>query len=327
MARMVDGAWTDNDGSATGSDGRWRRTETVFRNWITADGSPGPTGDGGFAAAPGRYHLFVALNCPWAHRTLIMRALKGLQDAIGVSIAAPRRDADGWVYPADRPRFADPLLGVHALHQVYARADAHYTGRVTVPVLWDQERETIVSNESADIVRMLNGAFDSGDADRVDYCPDDLRDDIDALNARIYRDVNNGVYRVGFARTQDAYDSALAPLFDTLDWLDARLADRRYLLGDRQTEADWRLFPTLARFDTAYYGAFKCNVRRIADYAHLWPYARDLYQTPGIAETVDFDIYKQGYYAPSSHRNPYGIVPAGPADPRGAFRAPHGREQ
>lgn len=322
MGRLIDGTWHDNPPPRTG-DGRFHRPDSSFRHWVTPDGAPGPSGEGGFAAAPGRYHLFVAINCPWAHRTLLVRNAKGLHDAISLSVAMPRRAAQGWQYdPTPGSPYAEPELGVRYLHQVYTMADPHYTGTVTVPVLWDRQRHTVVSNESSEIIVMLNGAFAGLVPDAPDLYPADLQPDIDALNERVYKTVNNGVYRAGFARTQGAYDEAVGPLFDTLDMLDVRLADRRFLFGDHITLADWRLFPTLVRFDVAYHGAFKCNRRRIRDYANLSAYTRDLYQQPGVAATVDLDIYKRGYYSPSPARNPFGIVPAGP---RIDLSAPHGR--
>ena len=271
----------------------------------------------GYGPQPGRYHLYVAWNCPWAHRTLLARAVLGLEGAITTSYAKPRRTADGWIYDATGD-FADAELGVSALHQVYARQTPPYTGRVTVPILWDRQTGRIVSNESADIVRMLGQAF----APEAGLYPADLAAAIDTWNTRIYAEVNNGVYRAGFARTQDAYDRAVRTLFDTLDEIEAQLAQTRFLTGDRFTEADLRLFPTLARFDVAYHTAFKCNRARIVDYPNLWDYAREIYQMPGVAGTVDFDIYRQGYFSPSPHRNPHGIVAIGP---RPDWTAPHGR--
>jgi len=329
MGKLIDGVWFDDaqlseaEATATDTSGAFVRADSVLRHWVTRDGAPGPSGDGGFKAEAGRYHLYVALNCPWAHRAIIFRKLKGLEDAISISYVQPRRSEQGWIFDADDPAYRDDLFGKSALHEVYTEALADYSGRVTVPVLWDRDRQTIVSNESSEIIRMLNEAFaDFGD-NAVDYYPPDKRSEIDELNDRIYATINNGVYRAGFARSQSAYEEAVVSIFDTLDMLDERLATRRYLTGAEQSEADWRLFPTLARFDVAYVGAFKCNLRRIADYANLWPYARDLYQTPGVAETVRHDIYKQGYYSKSELRNPLGIVPKGPDID---FTAPHGRE-
>jgi putative glutathione S-transferase len=289
---------------------------------VTGDGAAGPTGEAGFKAEPGRYHLFVSYGCPWAHRTLIYRVLKGLEDLISVSIALPRRSADGWIFTDEPGEYHDDLLGKHALWEVYAESHPGFTGRVTVPLLYDKATGRAVNNESSDIIRMLNSAFDAVGANDRDFYPPALRDEIDALNARIYDNLNNGVYRAGFATTQAAYEEAFDDVFATLDFLDERLADRRYLCGDTATEADWRLFPTLVRFDVAYHYAFKCNLRRLMDYAHLWPYTRDLYQTPGIAEIVFPDLYKHGYFSISELRNPLGIVPKGPLID---FTAPHGR--
>jgi glutathionyl-hydroquinone reductase len=312
MGLLVDGQWHDvwYDTEATG--GRFIRKDSAFRNFVTADGSPGPSGTGGFEAEAGRYHLYVSLACPWAHRTLIMRALKGLQDKISLSVVNWLMREHGWTF-ADGPGVvADDINHAQFLHQVYTAADPHYSGRVTVPVLWDKKRRTIVNNESSEIIRMLNAAFDGVGAKAGDYYPQALRGEIDAINARVYDTLNNGVYKAGFATTQAAYEEAIAPLFATLDWLEQRLATRRFLLGDEMTEADIRLFTTLIRFDVVYVGHFKCNIRRIADYPHLWAYTRDLYQWPGIAGTVNFEHIKRHYY--ESHRtiNPTGIVPVGP---------------
>jgi putative glutathione S-transferase len=314
MGVMIDGTWTsDEEASALKfQDGHFERNPSVIRHWVTQDGTPGPTGDAGFKAEPGRYHLFVAYGCPWAHRTLLLRALKGLEDTITVSIAKPRRSDQGWIFAAEPGTYHDGLLGKHALWEVYADGHPGYSGRVTVPVLYDKQSGAIVNNESSDIVRMLNSAFDQCGANGNDYYPVDLREEIDALNERIYENLNNGVYRAGFAQTQAAYEEGFDQVFATMSFLDERLATRRYLCGDRQTEADWRLFPTLARFDVAYHYAFKCNLYRLMDYPNLWPYARDLYQTPGVKETVHTDLYKEGYFSISELRNPLGIVPKGP---------------
>ncbi|MBN1239452.1 MAG: glutathione S-transferase family protein [Gammaproteobacteria bacterium] len=326
MGTMIDGRWTTDEelASLRYREGRFERSPSVIRHWITPDGSPGPTGDGGFKAEAGRYHLYVAFGCPWAHRTLIFRVLKGLEDRISVSFAAPRRTEQGWVFDNATPDYADTCLGKSALWEVYADGHPGYTGRVTVPTLYDRKSARIVSNESADIIRMLNSAFDDAGARPGDYYPEPLRPEIDALNERIYEGLNNGVYRAGFALTQEAYEEAFDQVFETLDFLDRRLADRRYLCGSEQTEADWRLFPTLVRFDVAYHYAFKCNLRRLSDYEHLWPYARDLYQTENVRDTVFFDLYKQGYFSLSELRNPLGIVPKGPLID---FDQPHDRER
>lgn len=326
MGVMIDGRWTTDERASAlvFDDGRWLRPTSSIRHWVTADGTPGPTGDGGFKAERGRFHLFVSYGCPWAHRTLIFRRLKNLEDVVSVSVALPRRTEDGWVFAAEPGEFYDTCLHKHALWEVYAEGHPGFTGRVTVPVLYDKHTETIVNNESADIIRMLNSAFDGAGANDADFYPPEHREEIDALNDRIYGSLNNGVYRAGFAQTQSAYEEACAEVFATLDMLDARLTDRRYLCGDRQTEADWRLFPTLVRFDVAYHYAFKCNLRRIVDYDHLWPYTRDLYQTDAISEIVFPDLYKHGYFSISELRNPLGIVPMGPIVD---FAQPHGREQ
>ena len=322
MGTLIGGVWTDDDAAqAAAKDGRYRRAESSFRNWVTADGLPGPAGDGGFAAEAGRYHLFVAINCPWAHRTMIVRTLKKLQNVVTLSTVSPRRTGQGWVFDGDRHR--DPILGKQALHDIYTASDAAYTGRVTVPVLWDKDRGVVVNNESSEIIRMLNSAFgDLGDT-TVDLYPEASRATIDEWNTLTYEAVNNGVYRAGFARTQEAYEEAFDGLFATLDKLDSHLAGNRYIAGSQLSEADWRLFPTLVRFDVAYVGAFKCNRQRLADYENLWPYTRELYQMPGIAETVDTDVYKAGYYSISPERNPLGIVPKGPAVD---FSQPHRRD-
>ncbi|HZW48389.1 MAG TPA: glutathione S-transferase family protein, partial [Microvirga sp.] len=284
----------------------------------------GPMGTGGFRAEPGRYHLYVSLACPWAHRTLIMRRLKGLEEMIGLSVVHWRMLEHGWTFEEGPGTIPDPIHGAQYLHQIYTAAEPSYTGRVTVPVLWDRASATIVSNESAEIIRMFNAAFDGIGAKPGDYYPQALRAEIDPLNTRIYDNVNNGVYKAGFATTQHAYDEAVRPLFETLDWLDARLASQRYLCGDILTEADIRLFTTLVRFDPVYVGHFKCNLRRIADYPNLSGYLRDLYQTGGIAETVNLQHIKGHYYESHRNINPTGIVPLGPVMD---LDAPHGRER
>lgn len=313
MSSLVKGIWVDDADASkkTKTDGSWQRSASLLRNWVTRDGAPGPTGEGGFKAEAGRYHLYVAWNCPWAHRTLIFRALKKLDGLIDVSWVRPRRTDQGWVFDVDG-EYRDRLFGADALHEIYTRAVPDYSGKVTVPVLWDNQSGRIVSNESAEIIRMLNIAFVDVAPESPNYVPDNLVDEIDAWNDKIYNNLNNGVYRAGFASTQEAYDSAVQDVFATLDEVDEQLSKTPYLCGDQPTEADWRMLPTLVRFDVAYVGAFKCNIRRLVDYKHLWPYARRLYQHPGIAETVRFDVYKQGYYSPSPKRNPLGIVPLGP---------------
>jgi len=324
MGLLVDGEWRDQwyDTKATG--GRFKRDTSRFRNWITGDGRAGPSGASGFQAEAGRYHLYVSYACPWAHRTLIFRKLKGLEDMIPVSVVHWYMAENGWTFADGNGVVADPIHDADYMYQVYQAADSSYTGRVTVPVLWDRHKNTIVSNESADIIRMFNSAFDGIGATEGDYYPEDLREAIDEINARVYTTVNNGVYKAGFATTQEAYEEAVEPLFESLDWLDGRLSTQRYLLGDRITEADWRLFTTLLRFDPVYVGHFKCNRRRIVDYPNLWPYVRDLYQVPGVAETVHMDHIKSHYYGSHETINPTRIVPVGPDID---FSAPHGRDK
>ncbi len=322
MGLLIDGEWHDTWYDTKSTSGRFKRQESSFRNWVTADGSPGPTGEGGFEAEPGRYHLYVSLACPWAHRTLIFRQLKKLQDMISVSVVAPLMGAEGWEFDEDHP---DHLGGRSRLYEVYLAANPDYTGRVTVPVLWDKTRGTIVSNESSEIIRMLNSAFDGvGANSSVDFHPPALRKEIDAINEVVYDTVNNGVYKAGFATTQDAYEEAVTALFATLDDIESRLGRSRYLVGDRLTEADWRLFTTLVRFDPVYVGHFKCNVRRIADYPNLSGYLRELYQVPSVSGTVDFDHIKRHYYMSHTTINPTRIVPVGPELD---LDAPHGRER
>lgn len=313
MGLLIDGVWHDQGYDTRASGGRFQRSESAFRNWITPDGAPGPTGAGGFRAEPGRYHLYVSLACPWAHRTLIFRKLKRLEPMIGVSVVHWLMAAEGWTFEPGEGVVPDSVNGASRLHQLYTRADPHYSGRVVVPVLWDRTRQTIVNNESSEIIRMFNSAFDALGAAAGDYYPLALRQEIDAVNARVYETVNNGVYKAGFATTQAAYEAAIGPLFETLDWLEARLAGGSFLCGDQPTEADWRLFPTLIRFDAVYVGHFKCNIRRLVDYPALAAYTRALYRWPGVRETVDFTHIKRHYYMSHRHINPTGIVPAGPA--------------
>jgi putative glutathione S-transferase len=311
MNELIDGRW--ETGEVLAGTPEFTRKASVFRNWVTADGSAGPSGRAGFKAEPGRYHLYVSLACPWAHRTLIMRALKGLREIIGVSVVNWLMLQDGWTFEPCEGATGDQVNNVRFLRDLYTLAEPFCTSRVTVPVLWDVAGRTIVSNESSEIIRMLNSAFDGLGALPGDYYPPSLTSEIDALNARIYADLNNGVYRAGFARAQRAYEDAASAVFATLDDLEARLADgRRYLLGDALTEADIRLFTTLIRFDPVYHGHFKCNLRRLIDYPHLSAYARGLYQHPDIRPTVNFDHIKRHYY--ESHRmiNPSGVVPIGP---------------
>lgn len=312
MGLLVEGEWKDVWYDTSPSKGQFVRALSSFRNYVTGDGSPGPAGGGGFKAESGRYHLYVSYACPWAHRTLIFRKLKGLEEHISVSIVHYRMLENGWEFHAEEGATEDHLFGSDALWQVYTRADPHYSGRVTVPVLWDKKTGTIVNNESSEIIRMFNSAFDGITGNSLDLYPEDLRGEIDALNARVYDTVNNGVYKCGFATAQEAYEENFAKLFAMLDELDARLEGRKYLFGDRLTEADIRLFTTLVRFDPVYVGHFKCNLRRIADYPNLYRFLKTLYNDPGVTETVNFTHIKNHYY--QSHRtiNPTGIVPAGP---------------
>ena len=322
MGMLVDGKWQDGWSNGKETGGRFVRKESSFRSWVTADGSAGPSGGDGFRAEPGRYHLYVSLACPWAHRTLIFRALKGLEDAIDVSVVHWFMGGDGWNFELAEGATGDPLNGASFLREIYVEADPSYTGRVTVPILWDKQRQTIVSNESSEIIRMLNSAFDEwGDAS-LDFYPASLRADIDAVNDGIYNNVNNGVYKCGFATSQEAYYVAFDALFAELDGLEDRLAKNRYLVGDRVTEADWRLFPTLVRFDPVYFGHFKCNRQRLIDYPNLWNYTKELYQVPGVAETVDLFHIKHHYYGSHETVNPTRIVPKGPAID---YTTPHDR--
>jgi putative glutathione S-transferase len=313
MGLLVDGEWHDQWYDTESTGGRFERDQAAFRNWVTADGSAGPQGRGGFKAEPDRYHLYVAYACPWAHRALIMRKLKGLEQMLPVSVVNPLMRENGWTFQPGYKVTPDPIHNAEFMHQVYTAAKRDYTGRVTVPVLWDKQENTIVSNESADILRMLNSAFDGVGALEGDYYPEALREAIDDINATVYSNVNNGVYKAGFATTQEAYEEAVIPLFETLDELEARLDENRYLCGSRLTEADWRLFTTLIRFDAVYVGHFKCNIRRIAAYHNLSNYLRELYQVPGISQTVDFHAIKLHYYGSHDTINPHYIVPMGPA--------------
>jgi glutathionyl-hydroquinone reductase len=322
MGLLVDGVWQDEQHIARTPGGRFVRPTTRFRNWVTEDGSPGPTGEGGFAAARGRYHLYVALPCPWAHRTVIMRMLKGLEDVVSMSVLEPLYGPHGWRFGTSPGTVPDSVNGASELAEIYLRADPRYTGRVSVPALWDKERRTIVNNESAEIIRMLNGAFGRFTNVRTDYYPPALREEIDRVNALVYENVNNGVYRAGFATTQEAYEEAFRAVFGALDELERRLSRQRYLAGRDITEADWRLFTTLVRFDAVYYSHFKCNLRRIIDYPNLSNYLRDLYQQGGVAATVNMDHIKRHYYGSQRHVNPTGIVPLGP---QLDFLAPHDR--
>jgi putative glutathione S-transferase len=312
MGVLVNGEWRADADFPRDETGHFVRPDSPFRSWVTDDGSPGPTGAGGFHAGAGRYHLIVSLACPWAHRTLIFRKLKGLESMISLSVVNWLMAERGWTFDDGPGVIPDPLFGFDTLSQFYVKARPDLTARVTVPVLWDKDTNTIVSNESSEIIRMFNSAFDEIGAAHGDYYPEDLRPEIDALNARIYGTVNNGVYRAGFATSQGAYEEAFRALFETLDWLEARLASRRFLCGERLTEADWRLFTTLIRFDPVYFGHFKSNLRPIRDYRALTRYLKELYHWPGVAETVDFDHIKRHYYMSHRRINPTGIVPLGP---------------
>lgn len=325
MGLLVDGQWQDKWYDTKSTGGRFKRSESQFRNWVTADGAAGPSGDDGFKAQAGRYHLYVSFACPWAHRALVMRAWKGLEQHIDVSVVHPHMLENGWELRDDFDgATGDPLYGLDKLYQLYLKADPHYTGRVTVPVLWDKERETIVSNESADIIRMLNGAFDGLGARPGDYYPEDLREAIEAINEPVYHHVNNGVYKSGFATGQEAYDEAVTALFDTLEDLERRLGESRYLVGNTLTEADLRLWTTLVRFDAVYGTHFKCDRKRIVDYPNLNGLLNELYQLPGVAETVHMDHIRHHYFRSHPTVNPHGIIPIGPDLD---FTAPHGRER
>jgi putative glutathione S-transferase len=303
--------------------GKFVRTESSFRNWVTKDGSAGPSGDEGFSAEPGRYHLYVSYACPWAHRALIFRALKGLEDVISVSVVHPLMPSESWVFGEYPGATEDHINHAHYLYENYLKADPDFDGLVTVPLLWDKKQETIVNNESSEIIRMFNSAFDDHASSDADFYPEALRKEIDAINEIVYHNVNNGVYRAGFATTQSAYEEAFDQLFDTMDELEALLSRQRYLVGDQITEADWRLFTTLVRFDAVYYNHFKTNKKRLIDYPNLWAYTRELYQVPGVAETVNMDHIKYHYFGSHKSINPTGVVPKGPDID---FMLPHGRE-
>ena len=324
MGQLVDGTWHDTWYDTKSTGGKFVRSTAKFRNWITADGSAGPSGEGGFKAEVDRYHLYVSFACPWAHRTLIFRKLKGLEDLITVSVVHPDMLGDGWTLDSDYPgATGDTLYGLPFLRDIYLKADPRISGRVTVPILWDKERETVVSNESSEIIRMFNTAFNGITGNADDYWPEDLRKAIEPVNDRIYDTLNNGVYRSGFATSQQAYDEAVAQLFDTMDWLEERLSSNRYLMGNRLTEADWRLVPTLFRFDPVYHTHFKCNRNYLRDYPNLWAYTRELYQWPGVAETVNFDHIVRHYHYSHDSINPHRILPI---NPKLDWSEPHGRD-
>ena len=323
MGQLVDGTWHDVWYDTKSTGGAFKRTTAAFRNWITADGAAGPSGEGGFAAESGRYHLYISHACPWAHRTMVFRALKGLEDHISVSAVHPDMLSDGWTFETDSDgATGDTLYGLPFARDVYLKADPTVSGRVTVPILWDKERETIVSNESSEIIRMFNSAFNGITGNTDDYWPEEMRDDIEEVNARVYSSVNNGVYKSGFATTQAAYDAAVGPLFDSFDWLEDRLSRGRYLMGDRLTEADWRLWTTLIRFDAVYHQHFKCNRKRIIDYPNLWGYTRELYQIAGVAETTNMAHIVRHYHYSHESINPNRIIPMNPVLD---FDEPHGR--
>ncbi|MDA9274492.1 glutathione S-transferase family protein [bacterium] len=323
MGLLVDGVWHDTWYDTKSAGGKFERSQAKFRNWITADGSAGPSGISGFKAETGRYHMYVSDACPWAHRALIFRQIKDLSDHITISTVHPDMLSDGWSFEKDEyGATGDTLFDLPFARDIYTRADATFSGRVTVPILWDKQQNTIVSNESSEIIRMFNTAFNDVTGNTVDLWPQHMHDDIEVVNARIYDTLNNGVYRCGFATTQAAYDEAVHPLFDTLDWIEDRLSTKRYLLGDRLTEADWRLFTTLIRFDAVYHLHFKCNKKRIVDYPNLWAYTRELYQVEGVAETVNMDHIVRHYHYSHENINPNRIIPINPTLD---LMAPHGR--
>jgi len=323
MGKLVEGVWRDIWYDTKSTGGKFVRANAKFRNWITPDGTNAPNGKA-FEAEAGRYHLYVSYACPWAHRTMIFRKLKGLEDMIGVSVVNHFMGDSGWTFHEGDGVIPDPVMDAEFLHELYTAADLKFTGRVTVPALWDKKTQTIVSNESSEIIRMFNSAFDHLGATPGDFYPDALRGEVDEVNERVYHTLNNGVYKCGFATTQEAYEEAFVALFDTLDWLEDRLSRRRYLAGDTITEADWRLFTTLVRFDAVYVGHFKTNRRRIADYPNLWAYTRELYQVPGVKSTVNMHHVKHHYYRSHDSINPSRIVPMGPAID---FEAPHKRDE
>ena len=322
MGLLVDGKWLDQWYATEENKGQFVRSAAQFRNWVTVDGSAGSSGRAGFKAETDRYHLYVSHACPWANRTLIFRKLKGLEKMISLSVVHWHMKEDGWTFEKGEGVIADPIIDAKYLRELYLKANNIYSGRVTVPILWDKKTNTIVSNESSEIIRMFNSAFDEIGATEEDYYPENLREEIDELNERIYNNINNGVYKAGFATTQQAYEDAVVPLFNTLDWLDDRLKSQRYLTGDQITEADWRLFTTLIRFDAVYVGHFKCNLKRLVNYPNLWSYTRDLYQQSGVAETINMHHIKQHYYGSHTTVNPAGIVPLGPEID---FYKPHNR--
>lgn len=312
MGLLVDGKWHDKWYDTEKNDGRFIREESQFRNWITPDGSAGPSGEAGFKAEPGRYHLYISNACPWANRTMIMRKLKGLEEMISISVVHPLMAENGWTFEEDEEVIKDPVIEADYLYEIYTHVEPDYSGRVTVPVLYDLKQDKIVNNESSEIMRMLNSAFDEVGAKEGDYYPENLRDDIDKVNDKVYGAVNNGVYKAGFATKQAVYEEEVTTLFDTLDELEGILNEKRFLTGDQVTEADIRLFTTLVRFDSVYYTHFKCNIRRITDYPNLWRYTRELYNMSGVSDTINFRHIKEHYFSSHKNINPTGIVPVGP---------------
>jgi putative glutathione S-transferase len=323
MGQLVEGVWHDVWYDTKTSGGKFVRSNAKFRNWITADGSAGPTGDSGFAAESGRYHLYISNACPWAHRTMVFRALKNLEEHISVSVVHPDMLSDGWTFEKDdNGANGDALFDLPFVRDIYIKADPQISGRVTVPILWDKKTGTIVSNESSEIIRMFNSAFDAITGNTLDLWPTEMRDVIEVVNSRVYDTVNNGVYKAGFATTQSAYDDAIGPLFESLDWLEGLLGQNRYLLGDTISEADWRLWTTLIRFDPVYHLHFKCNRKRIVDYPNIWAFTRELYQWPGVAATVNMEHIVRHYHYSHETINPNRIIPTNPVLD---YNAPHGR--
>ena len=324
MGLLIDGKWEDQWYDTKSTGGAFKRSEAQFRNWVTSDGSAGPSGDAGFKAESGRYHLYVSHACPWANRTMIFRALKGLEEHISVSVVHPDMLGEGWTFASDfEGATGDTLFGTDFARDIYIKAQPDVTTRVTVPILWDKQRETIVSNESSEIIRMFNSAFNELTGDQQDFYSEALRSQIDEINKRVYDEINNGVYKSGFSTTQKAYDNAVHTLFEALDWVEDILSKSRYLTGDQVTEADWRLLTTLVRFDPVYHLHFKCNRKRIIDYPNIWAYTRELYQWPGVAGTIHFDHIVRHYHYSHDTINPYRILPI---NPEIDWQAPHGRE-
>ncbi|AZP04695.1 glutathione S-transferase family protein [Jeotgalibaca ciconiae] len=312
MGLLVDGKWQDKWYDTESTGGRFVRKDSQFRSWVTADGSAGPSGEGGFKAEPNRYHLYISLACPWASRVMIMRSIKGLEDLVSVSVVNPLMAENGWTFEPDEGVIPDPVMDADYLYQIYTKVEPDYSGRVTVPVLYDLKQNKIVNNESSEIMRIFNSAFDEIGAKEGNYLPEELLTEIDAMNEKVYDAVNNGVYKAGFATKQEVYQEEVTQLFEVLDELEELLADKQYLVGNQITEADWRLFTTLIRFDSVYYGHFKCNIKHLTEYNNLWRYTKELYNEPGVAETVNFKHIKEHYYRSHKNINPTGIVPVGP---------------